>query len=94
MAASRLARLEREARVLASLNHPNIATIYEVGKALASTGDGGDATEVHFLAMELAEGDDLAAWSADRSLIHYSQARRRGDVYLMAPESEPAAGVN
>jgi serine/threonine protein kinase len=47
----RLARFEREARVLASLNHPNIAGIHEVGE------DG----SVHFLAMELAEGEDLEA---------------------------------
>jgi Tol biopolymer transport system component len=46
----RLARFEREAKVLASLSHPNIAGIYEVGAV-----DG-----VHFLAMELARGEDLA----------------------------------
>ncbi len=46
----RLARFEREAKVLASLNHPHIAAIYEVGEV------GG----THFLAMELAEGEDLA----------------------------------
>ncbi len=46
----RMARFEREARVLASLNHPNIAAIYGVGSA-----DG-----VRFLAMELVTGDDLA----------------------------------
>jgi serine/threonine-protein kinase len=48
--AERLARFEREARVLASLNHPNIAGIYEIG----------NAGTVHFLVMELAEGKDLS----------------------------------
>jgi len=47
----RMARFEREARVLASLNHPGIAAIYGVGHAAG----------VHFLAMELVEGDDLAS---------------------------------
>jgi len=51
----RLARFEREAKVLASLNHPNIAAIYEVGEAT------GEAGAVHFLAMELAAGEDLSA---------------------------------
>jgi len=45
----RLARFEREARLLASLNHPNIATIYGLEKA-----DG-----KRFLAMELIQGETL-----------------------------------
>jgi eukaryotic-like serine/threonine-protein kinase len=46
----RLARFEREARVLASLNHPNIAMIYGVEEA-----DG-----KRFLVLELVEGETLA----------------------------------
>jgi serine/threonine protein kinase/Tol biopolymer transport system component len=46
----RLARFEREARVLASLNHPNIAAIYQVE----------EAADRHLLVMELVEGEDLA----------------------------------
>jgi serine/threonine-protein kinase len=45
-----LERFEREARMLASLNHPNIATLYGYERD-------GDAT---FLAMELVEGETLA----------------------------------
>ncbi len=45
-----LARFEREARLLASLNHPNIATIHGLEKS-----DG-----QQFLVMELVEGDTLA----------------------------------
>ena len=45
----RLARFEREAKVLASLNHPNIAAIHQVEE------DDGQ----HFLVMELVEGADL-----------------------------------
>jgi serine/threonine-protein kinase len=47
----RMARFEREAKILAALNHPRIASIYGLASA-----DG-----VRFLAMELVEGDDLAA---------------------------------
>jgi len=53
--AERLARFEREAKLLASLNHPNIAHVYGFEGA---TLEGGRA--VHFLAMELVEGEDLA----------------------------------
>jgi Tol biopolymer transport system component len=47
----RLARFEREARLLASLSHPNIAGLHDVGE------DHG----THFLVMELAPGETLAA---------------------------------
>jgi serine/threonine protein kinase len=45
----RLARFEREAKVLASLNHPHIAAIHQVEEANGQ----------HFLVMELVEGEDL-----------------------------------
>jgi serine/threonine protein kinase/tetratricopeptide (TPR) repeat protein len=45
----RLVRFEREARALASLNHPNIAGIFDLGKH--------DGT--HFLVLELVEGPTL-----------------------------------
>ena len=48
--ADRLARFQREAKTLASLNHPNIAIIHGLEQA------GG----VHALVMELVEGDDLS----------------------------------
>ena len=47
----RLARFEREARLLASLNHPNIAAIYGFEDSDGSTA----------LVLELVEGDTLDA---------------------------------
>jgi Tol biopolymer transport system component len=52
--ADRLARFEREAKTLASLNHPNIAAVYGLHEAETSTGS------VRFIAMELVEGEDLS----------------------------------
>ena len=45
----RLARFKREAQVLASLNHPNIAAIYGLD----------EADHKPFLVLELVEGEDL-----------------------------------
>jgi serine/threonine protein kinase len=45
----RLRRLEREARAVSSLNHPNILTIHEFGSVGAT----------HFLAAEFVEGETL-----------------------------------
>jgi serine/threonine protein kinase len=53
--AERLARFEREAKLLASLNHPNIAHVYGFEGARLETG-----ATLHFLAMELVEGEDLS----------------------------------
>src|SRR3972149_1700094 len=53
--AERLARFEREAKLLASLNHPNIAHVYGFESATLD-----DGAAVHFLAMELVPGEDLA----------------------------------
>jgi len=46
----RLARFDREARVLASLNHPNIAAIYGLE----------DADSKKILVLELVDGEDLS----------------------------------
>jgi len=46
----RLARFEREAKLLASLNHPHIATVYGLHEHEGT----------RFLAMELIEGEDLS----------------------------------
>src|SRR5512132_3931450 len=49
-------RLEREARLLASLNHPNIAGIYSFEEIPSSS----TSSTRHILVMELVDGEDLA----------------------------------
>ena len=48
--ADRLARFQREAEVLASLNHPNVAAIYGIE----------ESHDVRAIVMEFVEGDDLS----------------------------------
>jgi len=48
--ADRVARFQREAKVLASLNHPNIAAIYGLE----------ESSGTNFLVLELVEGETLA----------------------------------
>jgi serine/threonine protein kinase len=71
----RLMRFEREAKALASLNHPNIAQIYGV--------------EDRALVMELVEGEDLAARIA-RGAIAVDEAlpiaQQIADALAAAPE--------
>jgi serine/threonine protein kinase len=55
----RMQRFEREARAASALNHPNVATIYDVGE-----GDG-----LHFIVMEHVDGETVAARVAGRSLL-------------------------
>jgi len=59
----RLTRFEREARALASLNHPNIVTVYSVE----------EAGDMRLLAMELVEGQtlDLAISTSGLSLSRF-----------------------
>ncbi len=54
----RMARFEREAKVLASLNHPNIASIYGLE----------ESNKVRALVMELVEGPTLAERIKQRAL--------------------------
>jgi eukaryotic-like serine/threonine-protein kinase len=53
--ADRLMRFDREARTLASLNHPHIAQVYGIEEGTSDTGRVGRA-----IAMELVEGEDLS----------------------------------
>jgi Tol biopolymer transport system component len=78
----RLARFEREAKLLASLNHPNIAAVYGLHQ------DGGE----RFLAMELVEGEDLAK-RLERGPLPLDQALDIGAQMAAGIEAAHEKGV-
>ncbi len=78
----RLARFEREARLLAALNHPHIAAIYELEQA------GG----VPFLVLELVPGPNLAEVLAAGPL-KIPEALRIGRQIAEALESAHERGI-
>jgi serine/threonine-protein kinase len=75
----RLARFEREARVLAALNHPNVATLFGFERD--------DTGSTPFLVMELVEGETLAE-RIDRGPVPFSEARR---IFIQIAEGIQAA---
>ena len=78
----RLARFEREAKLLASLNHPNIATIHGLEE------DNG----IRFLVLELVEGDTLAE-RLKRGAIPVEETLKLALQMAEALEAAHASGV-
>ena len=78
----RLARFWREAQVLASLNHPHIATIHGLEEAEVGP----------FLVLELVEGEDLAA-RLKRGPIPVEEARELARQIAEALEEAHEKGI-
>lgn len=79
----RLARFRREARALASLNHPNIATIHGLEEL------GG----VNFLILELVEGETLAELLRRAGPLPVEEALRVGSQIAAALEAAHRKGI-
>src|SRR5262245_19353212 len=78
----RLPRFQREAQVLASLNHPNIAAIYGLEHVRG----------VHFLVMELVEGETIADRLASKRM-EVSEALRFGVQIADAMQTAHDKGI-
>jgi serine/threonine protein kinase/Tol biopolymer transport system component len=78
----RVRRFELEARSASQLSHPNIVTIYEIGRdAVRSTGRP-DSDPVHYISMELVSGKTLA------TLIHEDKTDLRTLLGYLAQAAE------
>jgi serine/threonine protein kinase len=78
----RVARFQREAKLLASLNHPNIAAIHGLE----------ESDETHFLVLELVEGDTLAD-RLKREVIPVEEALKLALQIVEALEAAHEKGV-
>jgi len=82
----RLARFEREARLLATLNHPNIAAVYGLHDS------GTKASSLRFLAMEWVPGEDLSQ-RLQRGRLNVDEAIDMGRQIATALEAAHGRGV-
>jgi serine/threonine protein kinase len=76
------ARIEREARAISSLNHPNICTLHDIGRV-------GD---LDYLVLELVEGETLAQRLA-RGPLPMNEVLRYGIQVADALERAHRAGI-
>jgi eukaryotic-like serine/threonine-protein kinase len=76
-------RFRREARAVASLSHPHIASVYDYG----------EDTGKHFIVMELVSGSDLAQILRTEGALPVERAVRIGVQLCRALASAHAAGV-
>ncbi len=78
----RIARFQHEARTIASLNHPNICTIYEIGEHEGR----------HFIAMEVLDGSPLLRSLSGRPMESYRVIELASEI-ADALAAAHAAGV-
>ncbi len=76
-------RFRREARILASLSHPHIVTVFDFGAD--------DATA--WLVMELIEGPDLSQWLTERGVMPVPLVLTLGQQVASALAEAHAAGI-
>ena len=80
--AERVRRFEQEARAASALNHPNIVTIHDIGRAGSS----------HFIATEFIDGETLREHSAGRA-VKLNEALDIATQVASALEAAHAAGI-
>ncbi len=106
--AERMARFEREAKLLASLNHPNIGAIYAIehaerpapptddsggeGDPLSPQAPAPSSPPVHFLVLELIEGETLSEL-LDRGPLGMEKSLEIAQQIAVALEAAHANGV-
>lgn len=81
-------RIEREARALAAISHPNVVGIYDYGEQPAASGE-----PIPYLVMELVEGPDLAQHLASAGPLDPAEAVPLIAGVLAGVEQAHAIGI-
>ena len=85
--ASMRKRIEREARALAALSHPNIVAVYDSGDVESSGGP------QPFIVMELVEGQNLDQYISSKGPLPVDETAEILSAILAAVETAHAAGI-
>ena len=83
-------RFDREARAVAALNHPHICTLHDIGQQ--TSGSSPAQLPLHYLVMELLEGETLAERLA-RGPVPVTQAIEIGVQVASALDAAHRAGL-
>jgi len=75
------ARIQREAKALARLSHPNVVHVYDVGMV----------AEGLFIAMEFVRGESLRSWQSRHDPVSYEGRRAIIEMYKQAGRGLAAA---
>jgi eukaryotic-like serine/threonine-protein kinase len=86
--ASRRRKIAREAKALATANHPNIVAVYDYGEAPTADDD-----VMPYIVMELVDGPDLGQHLAARGPLPVDEAREIMRGILAAVERAHVSGV-
>jgi serine/threonine protein kinase/Tol biopolymer transport system component len=81
----RVKRFVLEAKSASSLNHPHIITVYEIGCQPVISGGTARPEKVHYIAMELVDGDALA------DIIHDNKADLKSLLGYLAQAADGLA---
>ena len=81
----RVRRFEFEARSASQLSHPNIVTIYEIGREPVRSAGAADSDPLHYIAMEVVSGKTLT------QIIHEERTDLRTLLGYLAQAAEGLA---
>src|SRR5512140_359086 len=88
------ARLEREAKVISRVTHPNICVLYDVGESVVEgeNGEDGLPRQIRYIVMEYVDGETLTGRLA-RGPLPLAQVLRYGAEIASALDTAHRAGI-